>query len=284
MFETNLLEAICNLSSFKRVDLLNLYSGSNRVNNMGMALEYYIKDLFCDTINVSSVSKKDKMYSNYLSYIGNQNNPPDFIIKAGDSVEVKKLEGLRSGLALNSSYPKSKLHVDCPMITKNCRICEEWSTKDIIYSIGVVDIKNGKKLKLLWFLYGDCYAATRETYEKIRTAIRIGFNTSHNINTETKELGRVNAVDPLGITYLRIRGMWHIDNPIKVFDYIDDYDKSNAFTMYAIMREEKYDSFPNSSKNRIKACKQINIKDIEIKNPDNPAKFIEAKLIKFIIQ
>ena len=38
--------------------------------------------------------------------------------------------------------------------------------------------------------------------------------------SETNELGRVNKVDPLGITYLRIRGMWGIENPIKVFNYV----------------------------------------------------------------
>ena len=32
---------------------------------------------------------------------------------------------------------------------------------------------------------------------------------------ETKELGRVNQVDPLGITNLRIRGMWQIETQEK---------------------------------------------------------------------
>lgn len=36
--------------------------------------------------------------------------------------------------------------------------------------------------------------------------------------TDTRELGKLNKVDPLGITYLRIRGMWGIENPFQVFN------------------------------------------------------------------
>ena len=45
------------------------------------------------------------------------------------------------------------------MITKDCRNCEDWQEKDIIYTIGIF---KAKKLNLLWMIYGDCYAAKAE--------------------------------------------------------------------------------------------------------------------------
>ena len=53
--------------------------------------------------------------------------------------------------------------------------------------------------------------------------------------------------------------------------------------MYALMRKEKYESFSNESRQKIEAIRNENviIKDIDIKDPDNPAHFIAAKLIKF---
>src|SRR5699024_11579610 len=61
----------------------------------------------------------------------------------------------------------------------------------------------------LWFVYGDCYCADKSYYERIADTIKDGVSSIPDVDFgETKELGRVNKVDPLGITYLRIRGMW----------------------------------------------------------------------------
>src|SRR3989344_4074046 len=152
--ETNILVAITNLVKDPITNLILHYRSSNRVNNMGDALEYYIKDLFCNSLSESDLEKKNEIYSKYFSYIGNQNNPPDIMIKGGDAIEVKKIESLGSGIALNSSYPKNKLSFDNPMITTACRNAENWQEKDLIYIIGVV---KENKLKVLWFIYGDCY-------------------------------------------------------------------------------------------------------------------------------
>ncbi len=94
---------------------------------------------------------KNDLYNQAFSYLGNQNNPPDIIIKNGDSIEVKKVQGNASGIALNSSYPKSKLYSDCSMITAHCKDCENWDIKDIFYIIGNTDDND---LKTLWFVYG----------------------------------------------------------------------------------------------------------------------------------
>ena len=96
--------------------------------------------------------------------------------------------------------------------------------------------------------------------------------------SETKELGRVNRVDPLGITNLRIRGMWTIQNPIKVYKELFNLN-SNNFQLFALMRKTKYDSFPEKDRNFIEKETGISIDDVKIQNPDNPAKQVEAKLI-----
>jgi len=283
---TNILKAVSNLVRLNRNDLMQIYKGSNRINNMGTALEYYLTDIFCDSLDKSSIAEKEKTYSQYLCYIGNQNNPPDFIISGGDAVEVKKIEGIRSGIALNSSYPKAKLYADSDMITEACKNCEKWDIKDIVYSVGTVDPENKDRLKLLWMVYGDCYAASKEVYEKLRSKIAKGLNEMPGVDfSETNELGRVNKVDPLGITYMRIRGMWGIENPIKVFDYIAKFNDAKDFTLFVLMRAEKYNSFPKADRDAIEKIKSsvFSIADVEIKNPDNPAKFIPAKLIKFVI-
>lgn len=281
---TNILQALKNLTENPVIDISARYqvSGRNRANSMGEALEAYVKDLFCDTFNIQDEIEKNKVYSEKFSYIGNQNNPPDLMITSGDAIEVKKIESVGSQIALNSSYPKNKLYSDSPMITEECRTCEDWSEKDIIYVVGVLQ---QDKLKALWFVYGDCYAATKDIYERIKNKISEGVNGLPDVEfSESKELGRVNRVDPLGITYLRIRGMWGIDNPVHVFDYLTTIEDECDLTVNAILLSEKYNSFPESDRRAIENITSDNfsIKDVEIKSPNNLARLLPAKLIKFV--
>jgi len=281
---TNILKALKNLTENPITDISARYqaNGRNRANNMGEALEAYVKDLLCDTFDVQNETEKNRIYSEKFSYIGNQNNPPDLMIANGDAIEVKKIESIGSQIALNSSYPKDKLYSDSPMITQDCRECENWTEKDIIYVVGAMQ---QDKLKALWFVYGNCYAASKDIYERIKTKISEGVNSLPGVEfSETKELGRVNKVDPLGVTYLRIRGMWGIDNPLHVFDYITNVERDSAFTVNAIMLTEKYNSFPELDRQAIEniVSENFSINDVEIKSPNNPARLLNAKLIKFI--
>ena len=281
MTTTNLLVAIKNIVTNPITNLTGHYnSSSNRVNSEGEALENYIKDIFCGTVNTTDENQRNQIFSQHFSYLGNQNNPPDIMIRGGDAIEVKKMESNGSGIALNSSYPKDELYSDSPMLTEKCRASETWTRKDLLYSIGIAP---KGKLKSLWFVYGDCYAAKKSIYEKIRTAISGGIQTLPDIEfAETKELGRVNRVDPLGITYLRIRGMWHIENPSKVFQYVAPQRESD-FSLYALLLESKYASFPQPDR---QVLEQLNIVEfvitkVKIKSPNNPAILLDARLISF---
>lgn len=279
----NILNAIINLVQNPLTNVLEYSRSENRMNSVGESFEEYIKDLFAGTVGIKDCSKRNDMINKAFSYLGNQNNPPDFILKNGDAIEVKKIQNISSALALNSSYPKSKLYANSKMITSACRTCESWVEKDLIYCVGVV--KN-KQLSALCMVYGMDYAASPEIYERIKHAISSGITSLSNIDlAKTNELGRVNKVDPLGITYLRIRGMWHIENPMKVFSYLYNNYSKDDFNFISIVNTDKYYSFPQKDienlENLSKIEKHLNIVNVSIKNPDNPAQLSAAKLITF---
>ena len=278
---SNILIAIKNLVENPIFSIVSHYSGRNRVNGVGDALEKYVKDLFAGTLFCNNEYLKMQQYQEVFSYTGNQNNPPDIILKNGDAIEVKKVQGNANALALNSSYPKDKLYADSTMITSNCRNCEQWNVKDIIYIVGNT---TDTHLKELWFVYGDCYAADKEIYERIKDTIINGLHSIPNIElAETNELGKIKKVDPLGITDLRVRGMWSIFHPKKVFDYIPKQSILSDFKFYCVMKTEKFEQFSQEDKDSLYNLvnDKFFIHDIQIRNPNNPAQLIPVKFMEF---
>jgi len=277
---TNILTALYNLKCTNVTTITNQSSSSIKINSVGESLEHYIRDLFSNTLHEEDYNQRVEAYEKTFSYLGNQNNPPDIMIKYGDALEIKKIQSINSSIALNSSYPKNKLLATDPLLTSACKKCEEWQEKDLIYVVGVV---KQEQLFALWFVYGNCYAASNGTYEKVKEAISSGVNGLNGISfSKTKELGRVNKVDPLGITNLRIRGMWMIENPNKVFQNITNID-SGKITINALMLDEKYNSFSDMDRSQIESLQSDTfiIKNVKIMSPDNPAKMLIAKLIRF---
>jgi hypothetical protein len=280
---SNILIAIKNLIESPIIEIKSYYAGRNRANNVGGALEEYIKDLFANTLNIDDEYLKNQQYSEVFSYMGNQNNPPDMILSGGDSIEVKKIQGNGSSLALNSSYPKAKLHSNSSMLTGACKNCEIWDIKDIIYVVGNTD---DTSIKSLWFVYGDCYAADKEIYKKIKNKISQGLVEIPNIElVKTNELGGIKKVDPLGITNLRIRGMWHISHPQKVYNYIPKREAVSKFKFYCIMKKEKFETFSQSDKTALielsGSNSKFNISEVQIKDPNNPANLINTIFMEF---
>ena len=276
----NILTAIKFIVDFTDLGIKNITDGNNRMNNMGEGLEAYIKNAFANTLVSMSETKRLEEINRAFSYTGNKNNPPDMMLRGGDAIEVKKIESLKSNLQLNSSHPKSKLLVSNTKINKTCKSCEDWKEKDLIYSIGHV---KAKQLHSLWMVYGDCYAADDETYEKVESNIKdsISLVDSLEINDTTNELSGIKNVDPLNITYLRVRGMWIIENPSKVFDYIYNHDLKVKFQMITLMKKTKFESFSSDDRNQLKSLENLTISDVKIKNPNNPADLIEATLIVY---
>ena len=197
-------------------------------------------------------------------------------------LEVKKVQGNSSTLALNSSYPKNKLYADSTMITTACRNCENWNIKDLLYVVGNTDDKD---LKELWFVYGDCFAADKNIYERIKNTIIDGLHSIPNIElAETNEFGKIKKVDPLGITDLRVRGMWSIYHPKKVFNYIPKQHIDTRFEFFCILKQEKFESFSKIDKDNLLNLidnKQFFIRDLKIKNPNNPAELMNIKFMEY---
>jgi len=280
---SNIIKAFINIVNNYNTNVQTLTQGNNRANNRGEGLESYIKDVFANTLNETNMQRKLEILSDTFSYQGNKNNPPDLILKNSDAIEIKKLESKNSAIALNSSYPKAKLYANSPMITTACRSCEDWSEKDMLYAIGHLP-KGTQQLKSLWLIYGDCFCADMEIYERIKSTISQGINTIPDVEfTKTKELGKVKKVDPLGITDLRIRGMWHIANPTKIFDYVYAYDENKDFQLIALMTKEKYEGLPLEDRELLEnlSVDGVEVLDIWIKSPNNPVVLVDGKLLVF---
>lgn len=286
---SNILKAIINLINNPILEIKNEYSRktNNRINSVGDALEEYIKDLFSGSFNEPNPQERLQKLSATFSYLGNSSNPPDLILRNSDAIEIKKTESYFSNLALNSSYPKQKLHSNSPLINKHCRDCEgsRWDIKDMLYVIGVAKLG---VLSDLCMVYGVDYAADYNIYENIINKLKGGIIQTEGLEfVETKELGKLKKVDPLGITDLRIRGMWHIETPFKVFDYIYQKDPNKVFNLMAIINIDKYNSFPLQDRESIESLSEhltnFKISNVSIKSPDNPANLILVKLFHFSI-
>ncbi len=82
--------------------LLDNGSGhANRMNAMGVGLESFIKDAFADSFTLEGIQKRAK-HQTVFSYTGNQNNPPDMMLKGGDAIELFELDSIDGNIVFNS--------------------------------------------------------------------------------------------------------------------------------------------------------------------------------------
>ena len=250
---------------------------------MGDALEKYVVDSFANTILEKDETKRNLKINQVFSYLGNDSNPPDAMLKGGAAIETKKIGSRNSQLQLNSSNPKSKLYIDDSRLKKSARKAEDWNEKDFIYSIGFV---KENQLKELALIDASIYCADTTVYQDIFEQIKEGISSIPNIDfSPTKELGRVNKIDPLGITSLRIRGMWLLENPFTVFKYVYQPITTANFNLFALVSTEHFDGFNNKDEllSLVDEVATLNIADVKVKNPNNPAQLINCKKITFCL-
>lgn len=284
----NIIDAIITAVQQENHKLIKYTSteiSSNKMNAKGSTLEEYVQNMFADTFGVIDPIERMNIISETFSYLGNDSNPPDGMLKGGnmgDAIEVKKTDSFGE-IQFNSSYPKSKLLSTSTMITNDCRNCEYWTEKDMLYVVGQV---SNNSVKTLCMVYGMDYCADNSVYELLKENVSDGIKNIPNIQwAETKELGRVKMVDPLGITNLRVRPMWSIKHPIRVFDYIYTPDKTKMFNLMVLINEDKIKQFDNFEKivDMTKEYPLLEIKDVRIINPNNPEQLRNAKLITYSI-
>lgn len=221
---SNILVAIINAKRKQKELTANASGPGNRISLDGKPLENFVRSLF---VSVGADERE------VFSYQGSANNPPDAMLRGGDAIEIKKVETLGSTIPLNSSFPKQSLIRDDPMITKACRDSENWTEKDIIYTIGYV---KDQEVRAIWFVYGDCYAADKRRYQKYAQAISDAvIRNDPEKCTVTKELGRITKLDPTERTNLRVRGMWEIVTPVKAFSELDRlFSPDHHFQVYCL--------------------------------------------------
>ena len=281
---TNVLKAIINISKSTDLTLSNykkFKDEKNRIQEQGAGLEIFIKDSFCG-IPTGSISneKRIKNYLKEFSDTGQKNNPPDAMIKRGDAMEIKKHEGAgTANIALNTSPPRTILTDKDKNIAKETQNCEKkpWK-RDYLYIIG--NQKSGR-LEKLTLCYGDCFVSSNDPYRKIFDKIKkiilkgdIGkaeFNPS-------KEFGRISKIDPQDFTKLRIRSMFELENPSKIFSNEINWKKNEKLVISLIMRKRKFLSFPKKDRDSLESFQIENFKG---KNPDSPQTEMDLVLIRY---
>jgi len=285
--DTNVLRAISNIVNFGDYDLGGYATKyAIRINAVGERLEFYLNDAFADSFGIAGDKNKENYYfdQKVFSYLANQNNPPDIIINEGDAFEIKKIENPKNDIALNSSPPKDRLYRSDRFLTEKCRSIEggKWESKDLFYVIG--HVKN-QKINYLFFIHGLCYAASPEVYDRIYKPLKKNISSSIKSvgleDAETFELGRINRIDPLGITSLRVRGMWQIQNPLKLYNTIFNYNDSDPFTLFALMTKIKFESYPSENIDLLKRNSLVKISQVMIKDPNNLAERLETVAIQY---
>jgi hypothetical protein len=169
------------------------------------------------------------------------------MIRGGDAVEVK-IHGGISQIQLNSSPPKRTLKVSDPRIQEGCRTCEDWIEKDFLYFIGKA---NEEFVEALWLIDGRCIADNANTYDMIFDKLAL---TVSDLGGEPgNEIGRLNNVDPLKATSLRVRAMWLLEHPARVFQSVLVPPEQGAFVLNVLVSSNKWDAYSNEEVDAVMA-------------------------------
>ena len=98
---TNILEAIYNIVNQKNFEIRAMYSGRNRANGMGDALENYIKDAFAGTFGLSDEATKKSVYTKQTKVAeekGISNCPLCAISNNTNKTKIFKLRSFRDAM------------------------------------------------------------------------------------------------------------------------------------------------------------------------------------------
>ena len=286
----DLLTAIADIIQGELFDLPEvIVEKGNRQTSKGELFEIYCKDRLVGLKRGAKQTERTRDHRHYLVYPGSQGNPPDAMYpggNSGDAFEFKQSQGRHTAaVQLNSSSPKAQLRHSSHMLTQECRDCEPWTERDLIYVFGGIPAKK-KELKWIWFVDASLMAAQSQHYDDVYHSVRSKLSEVPKLNTsDTTELGRFNQVDPLGATSLRIRAMWFMDGPGKFFERIPGVSKvSRGRVLYGIMRKAKWESFDESSRKRVlgfNGTSGFSFSEVKVSDPGRAGESIDAIFIRF---
>ena len=280
----NIIDAIITIIHAQNYDIGRFSiagTANNRANAAGDSLEDFVKAAFSGSLNLDRRERQEQ-YDKYFSYQGSAGNPPDIMLRGGDAIEVKKLQGTGLGnLQLNSSHPKQTLRSDSSLINEDCRNAEDWTEKDMIYVVGC--LKNNA-IKHVSMVYGTDYCASEDLYLNLKHRLQQYIRAIDDVHhSDSNEIDHIKHIDPLDITDLRIRGMWLLKTPLSTFNYLYRRDYNKDFSLMCIINDKKWHTFDNRS--ALEALAEYNpdvdIQNVMVKNPDDPSKYIAAKLITY---
>jgi hypothetical protein len=228
----------------------------------GKPFEIFAKNMFAGCLGALS-SHVDAAWERTFSWRGSANHPPDFMIRGGDAVEVK-IHGGISQIQLNSSPPKRTLNVVDPRIQDGCRNCEDWTEKDFLYFIGKA---NSEYVEALWMIDGTCIADSSDTYDMIFDKLAL---TVTNLGGEPgNEIGRLNDVDALKATSLRIRAMWLLEHPARVFRSVLLEPEDDSFVLNVLISTEKWDCYTKQETDAVIALAEYGLSVQQVLIPDS---------------
>lgn len=284
----DVLTAIADIIKYRVFTLPHAGAGHTNVNGPGMSFEMYCKDRLVGLEPGDDV-KRESMYRRHLAYQGAKNHPPDAMYRGGndgDAFEFKKREGhAASDIPLNSSWPKDRLTVDSHGVLDDCRKCESWSERNLFYVCGGVP-KGTSRLKWIWLCDARLMSAEAAVYERLREHLRTGIAGIRATRfADTKELGRVTNIDPRNSTSLRMRGMWNIAGPGKMFKDVPGVSMGGGPNLHALIRRERWLSYPAASRSRLERMRGsggTTIGEVRVPNPNGGAP-IPSMLVRFEI-
>lgn len=211
----------------------------NRVNSAGSKEEHTMQMAFCGTL----LNRCYQPPSNdLLSYLGSANNPPDFIIKNGYAVEVKKTTSNSSEIQLNSSPIKreivsenatarvaqvlhQEMRTSAPLLYCFVFVIESMITKIVFIEGALLDVAN-----------------SADMFERARACVEQAFINTEYALRQSDEIARIQAITPLITTTLRVRPMWTITNPFSPSLGFVSND-CNALEIFAMVKPEYYVSW-----------------------------------------
>lgn len=263
------------------------------VQSKGESLEEIFKDILCG-VTRSKTGSRPVLYERHLAYQGGKRNPPDAILRGGedgDAFEVKKVLNNQK-LQLNSSHPHSSIERGKSRLTVKANRIEpetEWNKRDLFYVVGDIEIGKAKG-NWLWVVEGQVIAQETSYYEQLEKRIRESISESLGASglafSVSNELGRVDDVDHLKRTDLRIRGMWLLSNPKALF--ADDLQANVSLaahcTVITLLTKSKWDRLLSLSSQDLRTFwdlppTNVVIRGCRVREPDDSNQDLQCMLV-----
>jgi len=166
------------------------------------------------------------------------------------------------------------LHHDDLHITKKCRDAEAWTEKPFLLFVGQID-PTVKNISALWIIDGRCLSDNEEIYLSLLSKARAAMLLLGSRGT--KEIGQFANLDTRMRTVLRVRPMFSLLHPARIFNSIFIHQTTKQFALNVLLPESTYDSFTEEERRKLEtAGKGAAINRLKIPDPTNTTSDVSA--------